>query len=105
MNQYRDFEMQQQSIARGPKQNAIQCKTCKCEWFEQVKVQKIDMNTICTLGQMAPEDSSLAYGQILLRCIKCNDLQELPLNISSAHKDIQNSYFELTKTLEESKEK
>ncbi len=105
MNQFSDWEAQQRALQRGPVKEAVKCKSCNCEWFEQVKATKIDLHIICTLGQPAPEDNGLAYSQILLRCLRCNDLQELPVNISGAHKNIQESYFDLTKTLEEPVEK
>jgi hypothetical protein len=100
MSQYRDWEAQQNSLQRASLKEAVKCKTCQCQWFEQVKATKIDMNIICTLGQMAPEDNSLAYSQVLLRCLRCNDLQELPINLSGAHKAIQNSYLDLTESLD-----
>lgn len=104
MTQYRDFNAQQQSALRS-KSEAVKCKTCACEWFEQVRATKVDMNIFCTLGQQAPEDNDLAYSQILLRCLRCNDLQELPVNLSSAHKNMLNSYTDLTKALEKISEK
>lgn len=105
MTQFSAWEAQQRSLQRPAAKEAVKCKSCNCEWFEQIKAVKVDMNTICTLGQAAPEDSGLAYSQILLRCLRCNDLQELPVNISGAHHAIQESYADLTKTLEQPVEK
>jgi hypothetical protein len=105
MNQFRDWEAQQRTIQRGPAHEAVKCKSCECEWFEQVKATKIDMNIICTLGQLALEDNQLAYSQVLLRCLRCNDLQELPINISAAHQGMQKSYSDLTQALEKVVEK
>lgn len=100
MTQFRDFDARQQGLQRGPAREACKCRNCNCEWFEQVKATKIDMNIICTLGQLAPEDNGLAYSQIVLRCLRCNDLQELPVNISGAHQAVQASYSDLTSELE-----
>jgi hypothetical protein len=105
MKQFQDWDAQQRSQQRGPAKEAVKCKSCQSEWFEQIKATKIDMNIICTLGQHAPEDNGLAYSQILLRCLRCGDLQELPVNISGAHKGIQDSYSDLIETLEKPVEK
>jgi hypothetical protein len=105
MKRFSDWDTQQHVLQKLPAHEAVKCKTCASEWFEQVKATKIDMNIICTLGQAAPEDNSLAYSQILLRCLRCNDLQELPVNMSSAHKAIQDSYSDLVATLETPVEK
>jgi Na+-transporting NADH:ubiquinone oxidoreductase subunit NqrF len=99
--QFKDWE--RASAPRANPHEAIKCKNCSCEWFEQVKATKVDLNIICALGQPAPEDNALAYSQILLRCLKCNDLQELPINFSSAPKQMQDSYVDLTKQLQEEK--
>lgn len=105
MNQFQDWDAQQRSLQRGPPKEAVKCSSCGCEWFEQIKAMKVDMNIICTLGQQAPEDSGLAYSQVILRCLRCNDLQELPVNISGSHKAIQDSYADLTESLEKPVEK
>ncbi len=101
--QYSDWEAQQRSAQKGPRQEAVQCKSCKCEWFEQVQAMKVDLYIISSLGQKAPEDSSLAYSQYLIRCLRCGDLQELPLNKSGASKGMIDSYIDLVKQLEEEK--
>lgn len=100
MKQFQDWDAQQRSLQKGPAHEAVKCKGCGSEWFEQVRATKIDMNIICVPGQPAPEDNALAYTQMLLRCLRCNDLQELPVNMSGAHKGIQESYSDLIETLE-----
>jgi hypothetical protein len=84
---------------RAPDHKAVQCKTCNCEWFEQVRATKVDMYISSSLGQQLPIDNALANTQYLLRCLKCSDLQELPVNISGAHPQMQKDYIELTEEL------
>lgn len=97
--QYRDYEAQQQSLQRGRATDPIQCKTCKCQWFEQIRVSKIDSFIVAAPGQTVPE---LGYSHVLLRCAKCSDLQELPINLSSAgNNPMVGSYTEMAEALEE----
>lgn len=78
-----------------PTREAVKCSSCSCEWFEQVKAQKIDLHVISALGQQHPDDGPLSITQILLRCMACNDLQELPINLSASHQKMQDSYLDL----------
>lgn len=99
MSQYRDYEAQQQSLQRPKPNDPIQCKTCKCEWFEQIRVSKFDALLVAGPGQTVPE---LGYSHVLLRCAKCNDLQELPINLSSAgNNPMVGSYTEMAEALQE----
>lgn len=99
MNQYRDYEAAQQSLQRPPANIPVQCKTCNCEWFEQIRVSKIDSLIVAGPGQTVPE---LGYSHVLLRCAKCSDLQELPINLSSAgNNPMVASYTSMAEALEE----
>ena len=80
------------------KERSIQCAGCSSEWFEQVRISKIDSLVLATPGQSVPE---LGYSHVVLRCIKCNDIQELPINLSSAGiNPLVESYNDLIDTLE-----
>lgn len=103
MTLYRDYEAQQQAALRAPKNDPIACKGCGCEWFEQIRVSKIDMNTLASPGQTVPE---LGYTHVLIRCVRCNDLQELPINLSSAGiNPMVDSYTQMVDALQDKKEK
>lgn len=88
-----------------PDREAVSCKTCKCEWFEQVLAMKVNMHTVSALGQKVPEDNGMANPQYVLRCMRCNTLQELPLNISGSHPQMQKDYLSMVNDLSKPVEK
>lgn len=85
---------------RPQRPDAVECKTCKSQWFEQVRVQKVNMNIMSSLGTAIPEDSSLGQSQVLLRCIRCKDLQDPPVNVTGAVKANQDAWNDLLDTVE-----
>lgn len=92
---------QQPTINR---KEAVKCQTCKCEWFEVVKAQKIDVNSIMSLLQ-APADDTVTYSHFVTRCLRCGDIQELNINLSSGTQAVSNSYGNLVDSLKPEEEK
>jgi hypothetical protein len=96
MSEFRDWDVLRNTIPKPQKPTHIECLSCKSKFFEQVRVSKIDMAVLATIGQTVPTTMEL----VLLRCVKCQDLQELPINMSGSAKPLQNAYNELRETLE-----
>lgn len=101
MVDFRDWDALRNSIPKPAKPTYIECLSCKCKYFEQISVSKINMAVLASLGQRVPTTED----QILLRCVKCQDLQELPVNMSGSAKGMQDSYNELRGSLEKEEDK
>lgn len=78
----------------------LNCGSCGSTWFETIVVSRFDSGTIGVLGQK-PSSLDTLY---LLKCIRCHDLQEPPIN---AHpmSPLRKDYDSLLDTLEEKVEK
>jgi len=100
MMQFSDFERQQIAAMRGPKQELIICAECGSKWFETVQVAQFDANKIGTIGQNPLMEVSYS----ILRCIRCGELHEPPVNRTFNHPEAK-KYDELLDTLEEPEEK
>jgi hypothetical protein len=104
MTQYRDFEAQQRAALKPVKTNELRCVKCSNRWFEAVEAMTIDTNITYTLQQKPMPFVS----HHVLKCLKCGDLQELPMVFNSSSRKDQDSYTEmydeLSKPLEEKKE-
>lgn len=97
MNQFKDFEAQQLSALKGPKSNELKCPTCKNRWFQPVQAMTIDSNITYTIGQ-APMPLASHF---ILKCLKCGDLQELPIVFNSISRKDQDAYMEMHNELSE----
>ncbi len=50
------------------------CTKCKCEWFEQLSVNRYLSNHSSILGQTIPPAESQNF--VMLRCIKCAEIYQ-----------------------------
>lgn len=67
--------LEEKDTLKGPRINHIACKDCNCEYFQQIEVSKFDADAMVVLGQPGHKKETFH----ILKCLKCNALQELPL--------------------------
>jgi hypothetical protein len=67
--------LEEKDTLKGPKVNHIACTNCKCEYFQQIEAAKFDADAQVVLGQSGHKREVFH----ILKCLKCNTLQELPL--------------------------
>jgi hypothetical protein len=66
--------------ARNKEERHGVCGKCKCSWFEEVRVARVDRDKVVAPGQPPPR---LTEQFILLRCVRCLELHE-PSLVASA---------------------
>lgn len=71
------------------------CVTCKSEWFQVIKACKISSAIQSAYFQL-PGEITFHY---VLKCCKCNDFQELPIQESTGNQSTQDEYRGLIETL------
>lgn len=59
----------------------VTCTKCKCEWFEQVKINQYKGDHIVIPGQAVPVGGPQEF--IALRCIKCTALYQPKVMITA----------------------
>jgi hypothetical protein len=78
MQQWNDFNRQQEAIQKQLEKRDSECVSCpKCssQWFEEVEVSRYKSDHNIVLGQKVPaKPGTIPY--ILLRCVTCTDLLE-----------------------------
>jgi hypothetical protein len=60
-----------------------------------MRVFKVDESIFSAPGQTLLEDNDLCYSQVMIRCVKCNEVQEPPINNSAGTLAMQKSYADL----------
>lgn len=100
MQQFRDWEAQQMTAMRGPKQEFLTCQECGSDWMETVHAIRVDRNKINSLGQAPMAEASAT----VLRCVRCGELHEPPVNRVFNHPESK-VYDEFLDTLQEPEEK
>ena len=98
MTEFKDWDMLRNSTPKPAKPRFIECTKCKSQWFEQIEALKVNADIDVSLGQKTLYLNNMP--QIVLRCLRCNDFQELPVNLSGVAKPLQEIYFDLRSTLE-----
>lgn len=95
MNQFKEFEAQQRAALKPKAPNELQCPTCQNRWFEPIRAMTLDKNITYTLHQ-TPMPTNEHW---VLKCLRCGDLQELPIVFNSVSRKDQDNYMEMHEEL------
>lgn len=80
---------------------AVSCKTCGSQWFEQVRYVKVKADHMCIPGQEVPTVEPGLPPYILLRCVRCeNQLQPRIQGQTYGHDIASKSYANFLDTAE-----
>ena len=96
MRQWSEYEAQQRSAINLPKAEYLECVKCKSDWMEKVSAGRFDKNKLTTIGQEPVVEMSFT----ILRCVRCGELHEPPINRGFSHPD-SDKYDDLLDTLKE----
>lgn len=75
---FSDWEKREQYIQKQmltPKSNAVTCKKCGSQWFEQIQVSQYNDDHHVIKGQQVPTLPT-ANTYFLLKCVTCQALEE-----------------------------
>lgn len=100
MQQFKDYEAQQMALSKKPDADLMKCANCDCSWLEPVRAARFDKNIVSGIGQQPPALVDFA----LLRCVRCNELHEPPVNRMFSHQEAK-VYDEMLDELQAPKEK
>jgi hypothetical protein len=78
MSTYNAYEKAQSRVldqVQKESMECISCPECSSQWFEEVEVNRYQINHNLILGQSIPEEPGGVKYQ-LLKCIRCNELLE-----------------------------